>query len=162
MAKKELTKDEKIALFASMPDQLEQAIKGLSENQLDTARKEGRWTIRQLLHHIVDADDLTRAIIKAAIGNPGCRFNMEWYSPDNSWDETMDYGGRGIEAALHLYRACHQHLEELLAHIPEAWDREVILQGPMAGGEKKLPVSYLVYSQTRHALYHLEQIKKSV
>ncbi len=39
----------------SLPGRLENAIKGLSNEQLDTPYREGGWTVRQVVHHVADS-----------------------------------------------------------------------------------------------------------
>ena len=58
---------------------LEAAVAGLSENELDSPR--GGWSIRQIVDHIVDGDDLWKTCIKAALGNSEGQFSLLWY-----WD----------------------------------------------------------------------------
>jgi uncharacterized damage-inducible protein DinB len=38
------------------PGQLRQAVAGLSEEQIDTPYRPGGWTVRQVVHHLADAD----------------------------------------------------------------------------------------------------------
>jgi uncharacterized damage-inducible protein DinB len=58
-----------VARYAEGPAQLEQAIAGLQDADLDASPVQGGWTIRQIVHHIVDGDDLWKVGIKAALGN---------------------------------------------------------------------------------------------
>jgi hypothetical protein len=37
------------------PENLRAAVRGLDENQLDTAYRPGGWTVRQVVHHLVDS-----------------------------------------------------------------------------------------------------------
>ena len=47
-----------LARYADGPAQLEAAIAGLSEEELDLAQTADTWTIRQIVHHVVDGDDI--------------------------------------------------------------------------------------------------------
>ena len=47
-----------IARYADGPAQLEAAIAGLTEEELDLAQTADTWTIRQIVHHVVDGDDI--------------------------------------------------------------------------------------------------------
>lgn len=44
-----------IAEIASAPAQFRAAIRGLSEEQLDTPYRPGGWTVRQVIHHVPDS-----------------------------------------------------------------------------------------------------------
>jgi hypothetical protein len=65
--------------------QLRTAVEGLIETDLDLAPVHGGWTIRQIVHHLVDGDDLWKDCIKAALGNPQGIFTLQWY-----WGVTQD------------------------------------------------------------------------
>ena len=72
-------KEEILARYASGPGQLEAAIEGLSPAELDLALDGDSWTIRQIVQHVVDGDDLWRVGIKAALGDTRSAFDMRWY-----------------------------------------------------------------------------------
>ena len=38
-----------------LPERLRAAVNGLSDDQLDTAYREGGWTVRQVVHHVADS-----------------------------------------------------------------------------------------------------------
>lgn len=44
-----------IQRLEALPAELEAAVQGLTEDQLDTPYRPGGWTVRQLVHHIADS-----------------------------------------------------------------------------------------------------------
>ena len=44
-----------IDVIAALPAQMRDAVRGLSESQLDTPYRPGGWTVRQLVHHVADS-----------------------------------------------------------------------------------------------------------
>lgn len=44
-----------IARIESLPARLESAIKGMTDQQLDTPYRDGGWTVRQVVHHVPDS-----------------------------------------------------------------------------------------------------------
>jgi uncharacterized damage-inducible protein DinB len=42
--------------LAEIPNKLRSAVDGLSDTQLDTPYRPGGWTVRQVVHHLADAD----------------------------------------------------------------------------------------------------------
>jgi len=44
-----------IDTLAAAPDRFRDAVRGLSEEQLDTPYRDGGWTIRQVCHHVADS-----------------------------------------------------------------------------------------------------------
>lgn len=118
--------EEIIALYAQGPTRLQEALAGVFEEELDRKRAEGEWTIRQLVHHIVDGDDLWMHVVKAALARSGCQYRHDWYTPDNACAETLDYAGRAIEPALLLFHANHEHVLQMIRHFPDALSRFVL------------------------------------
>lgn len=48
-------KREFINEIAALPEKLKEAVRDLSEEQLDTPYRSGGWTVRQTIHHIADS-----------------------------------------------------------------------------------------------------------
>jgi len=80
-------RDAIVARYAAGPGQLHAAIAGLSEEGLDVAERDNDWTIRQIVHHVADGDDLWKGFVKQAMGHPGSRFELQWYWdwPQTEW-----------------------------------------------------------------------------
>jgi hypothetical protein len=150
-----------LARYADGPAQLEAALAGLGEADLDVALTDDAWTIRQIVHHIVDGDDLWKAAIKAALGNSRMLFSYLWYwdIPQDTWAGSWNYAGRAIEPSLALFRANRRHVVQLLQTIPAAWDRYTLITLP-GGEEKPATISYVVEMQTRHVTHHVADIRQ--
>lgn len=155
----QMTTAEILVRYLTLPDELEAALTGLTETDFDLTRSTEAWTIRQIVHHIVDADEVTKLIIKAALGNSGCTFGLEWYDLKNSWVTILNYANRPITPALALFRANHRDLESLLNHLTEAWERYVMLKRDANSELRKMTVGQLIQTQTGHAFHHIEQIR---
>ena len=86
--------------YLAAPDRLAQAVTGLDATTLDRSLTADTWTIRQLVHHIVDGDDVWNVGIKAAIGNPDGVFTLQWYwdMPQTTWAEKWRYADRDVSA----------------------------------------------------------------
>jgi hypothetical protein len=67
---------------------------------------------------------------------------------------TLDYARRPIESSLALFRAIHEHIEQLVQHIPDAWDRYCIEENR----ERKVSFGQLIVGITRHAQEHVDEI----
>jgi hypothetical protein len=153
--------DETIADYGNCPDQLEAAIIGLSETNLDIGQSADSWTIRKIIHHIVDGDDIWKAFIKQAIGNQGGEFLLDWYwqIPQDEWAKRWDYQARSIEPSLLMFRANRGHIVQLLKHTPEAMERSLRIHWP-EGGEQDISVGWVVEMQTQHVIDHVAEINK--
>jgi hypothetical protein len=86
---------------------------------------------------------------------------LEWYDPNNIWAKTLDYANRPIAHALALLREGHRDIEQLLHHLPDAWERFVMLKRDKTSEERKITVGQLIQTQTGPAFHHIEQIRKT-
>ena len=151
-----------LARYAEGPAQLEAALEGLAEADLDAALTADTWTIRQIVHHVVDGDDLWKVCIKMALGNSGARFDLQWYwdLPQDRWVQRWDYAGRAIEPALALLRANRRHVAQLLRQIPDGWERHVLIKWPGRQEEERITVGYVVEMQAGHLLGHVDDMRR--
>ena len=107
--------------FRQGPAILEKALCDLSDYDLDYTPSKGGWSIRQIIHHIVDGDDLWKIGIKAALGGEESEFTLNWYQalPQTEWAKRWSYEKRSIDISLTLFRAIRNHILQLLEYAPE-------------------------------------------
>jgi uncharacterized damage-inducible protein DinB len=136
---------------------------GLRDSELDFIPSGGGWSIRQIVHHIVDGDDLWKLCIKMAIGNEQAEFSLGWYSSQtqDTWADRWAYSQRSIGASLSLLKAIREHVLQLQASVPEAWNRAVVVHSPK-GEIEKVPVGFVIQMQADHLLHHVERIRAIV
>ncbi len=148
-----------IARYREGPDLLEQAVIGLQDSELDARPAAGGWSIREIVHHIADGDDIWKMGIKMAIGREQAEFDLGWYCSQAqvTWSNRWAYDRRSIGTSLSLLRASREHVVQLLASVPEAWKRTVVVRTPKAGTEQVL-VGFVIQMQADHVLHHLERI----
>lgn len=146
--------------YAKGPEQLESALAGLEEADLDVAAASDGWTIRQIAHHIVDGDDLWSLCIKAALGDSRGLFSYCWYweKPQDEWADNWGYAEREIAPSLALFRAKRRHISQLLHQTPDVWEKHTLITVP-DGDEKATSVRYVVEMQTNHLKGHIEDIQ---
>jgi hypothetical protein len=150
-----------LAAFADGPRQLRAALSGLAEADLDAALSPDTWTIRQIVHHVVDGDDLWKTCLKAALGETQRRFELQWYwdHPQEWWVETWDYAGRPVEPSLAFFEAGRRHVVQLLRQVPGACERCIVVQWP-GGEEQQVSIGWIVEMQTRHVVGHVDDIRR--
>jgi uncharacterized damage-inducible protein DinB len=152
-----------LARYLAGAGNLEQILSGMDERQLDRSPGENRWSIRQIVHHIVDGDDLWKGFIKQAIGLPGSEFSLAWYwtVPQNEWAAHWKYAGREIKPSLALFRANREHIGQLLESNPGAWGNGLVVHWPQEGPQT-VTAGEVVKMQTGHAEHHIAAIREIV
>jgi uncharacterized damage-inducible protein DinB len=152
--------DAALAQYADGSAQLEAALTGLTELDLNLALSSDAWTIRQIVHHIADGDDLWKTCIKAALGNSEGLFSLQWYwdRPQTEWAESWAYAKRSTEPSLLLFRANRQHIVDLIRQIPDAWEKSIRVKWPHRE-EGRITVGKVVEDQTSHVAGHIDDIR---
>ena len=146
-------------LFKQGPSILESALAGLSDSELNYVPSNGGWTIRQIVHHIADGDDLWKTCIRIALGNEQSEFSLQWYKAltQMEWASRWSYEKRSIDISLDLFKANRDHILQLLEYAPDGWSKSVQFREP--GGEiEKVPVGFVIQMQADHLVHHVKRI----
>jgi uncharacterized damage-inducible protein DinB len=107
--------------IAQTPARLTNAVKGLSEQQLDTPYRDGGWTVRQLVHHVPDSHLNSYIRFKLALteDEPTIRPYME-----DLWAELPEAKTAPVELSLSLLEDLHKRWMLMLRAIqPAEWKR---------------------------------------
>ena len=104
-----------------LPDLVAKAVRGLNDEQLDTPYGEGKWTVRQVVHHLADSHANANARFKLTMTED--RPNLQTYDQDR-W-ATLGDMNLPLEPSLEILRGIHRRWASLLGSLPtEAWNRE--------------------------------------
>jgi hypothetical protein len=148
-----LANDEILELYAQGPSELEQAIEGLSEEDLDVSLSPGKWSIRQNVLHLVDMELITMHKLKFALAESGRGYVGNSFSQD-AWSAGLDYKFRSIGAEVELFKAVRKHIVQICKQLPDAMDRFVV------GSGKHETAGRLMKMMHGHVRHHLRSIAK--
>ncbi len=140
-----------IQKIQQLPEKMEAAIRGMNDVQLDTPTGDGKWTSRQIAHHIADANlnAYTRMKLIATEEKP----ILKPYNQDQ-WALQADCKSARLETTLLLLKGLHERWVIFLHAMPESsWTREGI---HLENGKVTLEDVLKIYS--RHGENHLQQI----
>lgn len=146
-------------LYKQGPSILENALAGLSDTELDYTPSNGGWSIRQIIHHLVDGDDLWKTCIKMALGNEQAEFTLKWYLafPQTEWAKRWNYENRSIDISLILFRAIRNHILQLLEYVPDGWIKTFRYLEP-DGKIELIPIGFVIEMQANHVEHHVKRI----
>lgn len=149
-----------LAQYADGPALLDSALSGLRETDLDLALSADSWSIRQIVHHIADGDDLWKTCIKAALGNSDGIFTLQWYweKPQMEWSENWAYNSRSLDSSLALLRANRYHIAELIERISGSYEKSIQL---LRRDQSKVQITVfdVVEMQAGHLMDHIKDIR---
>jgi uncharacterized damage-inducible protein DinB len=144
-------RNESIEKICTLPAALETAVKGLSDSQLNTPYGEGKWTLKQVVHHIADANmnAYSRMKLVATEHKP----ILKPYDQDQ-WAAQADGVNGSVDASLAILRGLHERWVQFLNALPEeSWLREGI---HLENGKVSLEQILTLYA--RHGQNHGQQI----
>lgn len=157
----ERSPEELLAFYAKAGEQVEEAIAGLTEEELDLTRAQGEWTVRQIVHHMGESASLFLIAIKTAIANSGSTVVRNPYD-QALWAKELRYDRRPIEPSLALIKAVHTHIAQLVEDIPGSWERYILIKFSDQEGEgNKVTVGEFIGNLVGHTRGHCEEIRET-
>ncbi len=125
---------------------------------LDWAEKEGKWTIRQIIHHLAGDCDVYSFIIKRALATPGSQQVFGEFPGNEVWAKRLKFDQRPIEPARQLMHAHRTFLAELMSSLPECWENTINFH--KSSGEKITEQSarQMLIMLTEHMQEHTDTI----
>ena len=99
-----------------------EALAGYKEEELDTAPAPGKWTARQIVHHLADSEMTSAIRLRLLLASPSP--SIVGYDQE-AFVQKLYYDDRPIEASLDAFNAARRTTAELLDRMSEAeWLRE--------------------------------------
>jgi hypothetical protein len=144
-------REQLIRSIETLPQELENAILGLSDQQLDTPYRDGGWTVRQVVHHLADShlNAYTRTKLILTEEHP----TLKPYNQD-AWSNLPD-AAQPVDSSLSILRGLHHRWTVLFRGVSESeWGRAAF--HPEVG---EMTTESLLASYARHGENHVSQIK---
>lgn len=138
------------------PNRLRTAVKGLSQQQLDTPYRPEGWTVRQVVHHVPDSH--LNAYIRTKLALTEDEPTIKPYAEDR-WARLADTETTPVEVSLALLDSLHDRWVRLLRSLPaEDWKRSFRHPelGPMS-----LEKNLALYAwHGRHHVAHITSLRE--
>lgn len=134
-----------------LPGRLAEAVRGLDDTRLDTPYRPDGWTVRQVVHHVVDSH--VNAYVRLRLALTEDRPPIRGYQQE-LWAELPDARTLPVEPSLAILRGLHQRWTALLDRLdPEQLGR------PLEHSELgTLTVSQLTCLYGWHSRHHVAHI----
>ncbi|MDE3201301.1 MAG: bacillithiol transferase BstA [Acidobacteriota bacterium] len=148
------TRAAQIQTLRQLPEQLNAAVAGLNDAQLDTPYREGGWTVRQLIHHLADSHANSYVRFKLAL-------TEDWPTikpyDEAAWAELAD-SSLPIDISLTLLTSLHQRWVALLESLSDDDFRKGYVHPE--SGRQNLAVVLAVYDwHSRHHTAHIVNLR---
>jgi hypothetical protein len=99
-----------------------EALAGAPDEELDTSPAPGKWTAREIVHHLADSEMTSAVRLRLLIATPNPQ--IVGYDQDE-FSKKLYYRDRPIEPSLDAFKAARRTSADLLERLTEAeWLRE--------------------------------------
>ena len=142
---------ELIDKMRQLPDQVAAAVRGLDDQQLDTPYGPGKWTPRQVVHHL--ADSHMNAFVRMKLVLAEDKPTLKPYNQDD-WAKFDDAAKLPVNSSLAIIGGLHERLVHMLDHAKDA-DFQRVAHHPERGD---ITLDDLVVLYGRHGEKHCGQI----
>ncbi|WP_291426788.1 YfiT family bacillithiol transferase [Deinococcus sp.] len=143
-----------IPAIAALPQDLRQAVAGLSAAQLDTPYREGGWTVRQVVHHV--ADSHINAYVRTKLALTEANPVIKPYE-EQLWAELPD-SRLNPEISLLLLEQLHTRWVGVLAGVTD-WQRP--WTHPVSGTWTLDTLLAMYAWHGQHHIAHITGLKKA-
>jgi len=129
------------------------ALRGISDRELDARPAPGRWSAREIVHHLADSEMTSAIRLRRLLAED--RPMIQAYDQEE-YARRLHYN-RPIQASLDAFRAARQTTAEILDHLTETdWTRE----GTHSDSGRYTVERWLeIYAE--HAHNHADQIRRA-
>jgi hypothetical protein len=130
-----------------------EALRGISERELDARPAPGKWSPREIVHHLADSEMTSAIRLRRLIAEE--HPTIQGYDQDE-FSRRLSYD-RPIRASLDAFRAARETTAEILDQLTEAqWSRE----GTHSESGRYAVEDWLkIYAE--HAHNHADQIRRA-
>jgi hypothetical protein len=150
-----------VEAWLRIPGSIEKAIEGLHGDALDIRGGADGWSIRESVHHLVEANMVASNIMIAALAKSGCTYDWSWVTPDASWMRRVGYSKAPIRPALDALRALCQHISGLISATSDGLRREVRLFDAPGADLYTKTVEEILRQEVEHAEEHLRAVAQT-
>ena len=135
-----------------LPSEFRSAVESLSTEQLDSAYREGGWTIRQVVHHLPDSH--LQGYVRFKLAMTEETPTIKTYQQD-AWGDAADSRGAPVDPSLSLLEGLHQRWAYFLRTLSEDDFTRTYHHPEM--GEVSLETTLQLYAW--HGTHHLGHVK---
>jgi uncharacterized damage-inducible protein DinB len=141
-----------IETIAATPRLLTDALRGLTEAQVDSAYRPGGWTVRQVAHHLADSHMNAYVRVKLALTESAPAVTAY---DENAWAQLPDSMETPADVSLSLLTALHDRWTRLLRSL-KAEDFQRTVTHPEHG---PITVDFLLALYAWHGPHHVGHVK---
>jgi hypothetical protein len=150
--------DDALTAWLQIPEAIEKAIEGLTDEDLNLRGGPDDWSIRETVHHLVEANLVASNLVIAGLARSGCTYDWSWVTPDGPWMQRIGYNTASVRPAIATLQALCPYLSELIRASSDARSREVRLLDAPGAELRTVTIEAVLRDEVEHAHGHLKDI----
>ena len=148
------SEDDPVAAWRSIPGLVRARIADCGEEELDRRPDADSLTLREAVHHVVEANVVAASVVIAALGSPGCVYDWSWMQPFGPWLQHLRYSDREIAPAVTLLTALNDYVAALIAPLPDGLSRSLQVVVAPDVPRQTMTIADLLRAEVEHARSH--------
>ena len=146
-----------LAAWRSITPLVRGMVDGRNEVEIDRRPDAESMTLRETVHHIVEANVVAASIVTAALGSPGSVYDWSWMLPFGKWMEQMRYDRKPLAPSLRLLEALNEYVAAQIEPLEDGLERRVRLRDQPDGPLREVTVADILLQEAEHAREHVEE-----
>src|SRR5262245_25909759 len=143
--------DRVIARWMAIPDELRKVVRGVPGSQLDERAGPDRMSIRETVHHVVEANLVASNMIVAALAKSDVYFDWTWVQPGGNWIQRHGYDRAPVGPAIATLKALCRHFAAVLSVLQDGLERTVQLNDAPGAPRYTKSVGQILSDEVDHA-----------
>lgn len=150
--------DDILTAYEQIPEKIASALAHIPGDKLDTLRSSSQMSLRETVHHLVEANIVAASMTIAALGSERATYDWSWLWPGRDWCDRMRYDAVPLDAAVTTLNGLIQHIVNMVHLRDDAATRKVSVHDTPGATPYFLTVSQILHQEAKHADEHLGEI----
>lgn len=151
-----------ISAWQHVPVEIDCLVAGHSDKALASIPGSEGLSVKEVVHHLTEANIVAASMIIAALGASGSTFDWSWLWPNREWNDKLQYEEVPLQPSIKTLRGLIEHISNLISVDKETLEREIRLFDTPGGETYVKTVADLVQQEVDHATQHLSDARNAL
>lgn len=159
---KEIDFDAAIAVYVQIPGKITSAIARIPANKLDAQGEKSGMSLRETVHHLVEANIVAASMMIAALGAEKATYDWSWLWPGRDWCDRMKYNEVPLDGSVTTLTGLIQHIANMIRVRDDAASRKVSVHDTPGATPYFMTVAQIIDHEGKHADEHLGEVMNAL
>jgi hypothetical protein len=154
--------EDPIGNWKAIPGDIERLLAGISDEDLASMPGSEGMTLKEVVHHIVEANIVAASMIIAALGASGPTYDWSWLWPNREWTDRLGYNKVPVEPSLRTLSDLIEHISNLISLNDDTLERVIRLFDTPGGETYTKTVGEIIKMEIDHAKQRLDDVRANL